>query len=576
VHQTRAGFSRLAFESQPLAPLSAADYGIETGQAPGPGLPVFNVAGAFTFGGPAVVTPSWRTDTTMVMSHAMSYARGAHAIRIGGEFRQFTYNARQLDAGTFNFPSVPAFMSGVANSFRVAVGDQPAFITQRALGVFGQDSVRVHSKLTVDLGVRYEWNITPTERDDRWVVFDASTASLVRIGVHQDQVYRQNHNLEPRIGVAWDPSGSGRTLVRAVYTLTVEQPIVNAVSNLGGNPPLGVPLTVTGVVPVESAFRLAGAAGLAPVTIDPNYENGAVHSWNVNVQREIGSRMAALVGYVWSQGTQLRLSRNINQPVNGVRPYGFVSSQSPILPGAPLGNITQVDSSGKSSYRALWVSLAQRLSRGLQFSGSYTWSRSLDYNSLSGPATSVTVQNSYDVADSWGLSDFDARHRLAISAVYELPFGTHALLEDWRLAAIVQAQSGNPVSIVTSNSTLTGVANTVRPNVTGPVEIIGDVNRWFDPAVFVAVDGFGNLRRNSVPGPSFANVDVSIAKTIRMSARVRAVLQADVFNVLNRANWGQPGRIVGSPNFGVITNTRFPPGDSGSSRQTQLGVKILF
>ena len=188
----------------------------------------------------------------------------------------------------------------------------------------------------------------------------------------------------------------------------------------------------------------------------------------------------------------------------------------------------------------------------------------------------MTVQNSNDVADSWGLSDFDARHRLVISAVYELPFGTHTLLKDWRLAAILQAQSGNPVSIVTSNSTLTGVANTVRPDVTGPVEIIGDVNRWFDPSVFVAVDGFGNLQRNSVVGPSFANVDVSIAKTIRMTARVRALVQADVFNVLNHPSLGQPGRIVGSPNFGVITNTRFPPGDSGSSRQIQLGVKLLF
>jgi hypothetical protein len=574
VHQTRAGFSRLAFESLPRASLNAADFGIETGQAAGPGLPLFTVAGGFTFGGPANVVPSWRTDTTTVVSHAMSYTRGGHAIRIGGEYRQFTYDASMLDAGSFNFPNVAAFISGVANSFRVTLGDQPAYITQRALGAYGQDSVRVHPRLTVDLGLRYEWNVTPTEREDRFVVFDARTASLLRVGVHQDEVHRQNYNLEPRLGVAWEVDT--RTLVRGAYALTVEQPIVNAVSNLGGNPPLGVPLTVTGAVPVESAFKLANAAGLAPITIDPDYENGAVHSWNVNVQREIASRMAAMVGYVWSQGTELRLSRNINQPVNGVRPFAQVSSLSPILPGAPLGNITQVESSGKSSYRALWASLTHRLSRGLQFTGSYTWSRSLDYNSLSGPAASVTVQNSHDVADSWGLSDFDARHRLVFSGVYELPFDSHALLDGWRLAAILQAQSGNPVNVVTSNSTLTGVANTVRPDLTGPIEIIGDVNRWFDPSVFVAVDGFGNLRRNSVPGPSFVNLDVSIAKTIRVTARVRALVQADVFNVLNHANWGQPGRIVGSPNFGVISNTRFPPGDSGSSRQIQLGLKILF
>jgi hypothetical protein len=98
VHQTRAGFSRLAFESLPGAPLKSGDFGIETGQAPGPGLPLFTVAGGFTFGGPANVVPSWRTDTTTVVSHAMSYTRGGHAIRIGGEFRQFTYDASMLDA----------------------------------------------------------------------------------------------------------------------------------------------------------------------------------------------------------------------------------------------------------------------------------------------------------------------------------------------------------------------------------------------------------------------------------------------------------------------------------------------
>jgi len=191
-------------------------------------------------------------------------------------------------------------------------------------------------------------------------------------------------------------------------------------------------------------------------------------------------------------------------------------------------------------------------------------------------ATSVTVQNSFDVADSWGLSDFDARHRVVISGVYDLPFESRAWLKGWQVAGILQAQSGNPVNIVTSNSTLTGVANTVRPDVTGPVEIIGDVNQWFDPSVFVAVNGFGNLRRNSVVGPSFVNLDVSIARTMQITTSVRAVLQADVFNVFNHTNLGQPGRIVGSPNFAVITNTRFPPGDSGSSRQVQLGVKILF
>jgi hypothetical protein len=120
------------------------------------------------------------------------------------------------------------------------------------------------------------------------------------------------------------------------------------------------------------------------------------------------------------------------------------------------------------------------------------------------------------------------------------------------------------------------VANTIRPDVTGPIRIIGDVNQWFDTSVFVPVSGFGNLGRNAVVGPGFETLDVSISKTVPLTARAKIQLQADVFNVLNHPNLGQPGRIVGSPNFGVITNTRFPPGDSGSSRQIQLGFKLLF
>jgi hypothetical protein len=286
--------------------------------------------------------------------------------------------------------------------------------------------------------------------------------------------------------------------------------------------------------------------------------------------------MAVMVGTVWAKGRHLRLSRNINQPVGGIRPYPAISPESPILPGTPLGNITQVESTGKSSYRSLWVSATHRMSGGVHVSASYTWSSSRDYNSLSSPPTVITVQNGYDLADSWGPSDFDARHRFAVRAVYELPFTSGTLASGWRIAAILQSQSGNPLNIVTSGSSVTGVPNTVRPDVTGPIEVIGDVQRWFDTSVFVVAEEFGNLARNAVGGPRFDNLDVSVSKVIRTNARARFVVQADAFNVLNHPNFGQPGRIVGTPNFGVISNTRFPPGDSGSSRQVQLSVRAVF
>ena len=203
-----------------------------------------------------------------------------------------------------------------------------------------------------------------------------------------------------------------------------------------------------------------------------------------------------------------------------VRPFAALAASSPILPGTPLGNITQVESSGFSSYHAAWVAVTKRLSRGLQFDASYTWSKSLDTNSLN--SSGFAVQDGYDIPNQYGLSDFDARHRFVLSATYALPFTGHVLTRGWQLAAVVQSQSGNPVNIVTSNSSLNGMPNSVRPDVTGPIRIIGSVDRWFDPSVFVAADRFGNLGRNVVIGPGFNNTDVSLIKNARLGERASA------------------------------------------------------
>jgi hypothetical protein len=260
--------------------------------------------------------------------------------------------------------------------------------------------------------------------------------------------------------------------------------------------------------------------------------------------------------------------------VGDVRPYPALSQSSPILPGAPLGNITQVESAGNSSYNALWVTATQRLNRGLQFNASYTYSRSIDYNSFSTGA--VVVQDSYDLRGDRGLSDFDARHRVVVSAIYELPFGGNRLVDGWQLAAIVQAQSGSPINIVTSNSTVNGVAGTLRPDLTGPIDIIGSVERWFDTSVFTPVARLGNLGRNVVIGPGFNNTDFSVVKNTDLGESLRAQFRAEFFDLFNHANFGPPGNVAGTPAFGRITSTRFPTGESGSSRQVQFALKLIF
>jgi hypothetical protein len=350
--------------------------------------------------------------------------------------------------------------------------------------------------------------------------------------------------------------------------------MTSVVTGTSGNPPLATPLVFTGTTRLENAIDLAQAAGLAPITVDHGFDNAYVQSWNLNVQRELASGLAAMVGYFGSKGTHLITRRNINQPVDGVRPYPVVSLSSSILPGTPLGNVTQAEGTGNSSYNALWVTTTKRLGSGLQINASYTWSRSLDYNSAS--TDGVVVQNSYYLSGDRGLSTFDARQRFVASAIYDLPFHGNRLEDGWQLATIVQAQSGNPVNIVTSNSTVNGVAGTLRPNVAGAVSVIGSVDRWFDTSVFTPVSDFGNLGRDVIIGPGFSNIDFSIMKYTRLSDRTRLQFRAEIFDLLNHPNFGQPGNVVGSPNFGRITATRFPTGESGSSRQVQFGLKLLF
>ena len=573
-NEARVGRSRLRGGTFPTTPLNPVDFGIGNGVTHAIGLPQMIVAGGLNFGGPGTL-PQGRYDTSYVFVDTMSQVIGRHSLRFGGEYRHFINDNFAEGTGIFNFPTVAAFLAGAANAFNITLGRRNSVIDQRAMALFVQDYFTLHDRLMLDLGLRYEWHVTPTERDNQFVVFDASTATLQRVGIDRPEIYQQNNrNFEPRVGVAWTAGADGRMVVRAAYARAVDQPGTTAVRDTAGNPPFAAPLTGSGAIPLASALATTRPVGLAPATIDPAFRNASLQSWNVNLQRQLATDLAVTFGYLGSRGTDLRITRNINQPINGARPFPALSPSSPIVPGTPLGNIMQVESSGFSTYHGAFVSATKRLSRGIQFDTSYTWSKSLDTNSLN--SSGFAVQDSSDIANQYGPSDFDARHRFVLSAIYSLPFTGHVLTRGWQVAAVVQSQSGNPVNIVTSNSSVNGTPNTVRPDVTGPIRIVGSVDQWFDPSAFVAVNGFGNLGRNAVIGPAFHNTDVSLLKHVRAGGRVDFQFRVDVFDVFNHPNFGPPGNIVGTPTFGKISRTRLPTGEGGSSRQVQLAARVSF
>lgn len=620
VNELRFGFNRIHITFTPNVQLNPADFGIRNGITEAIGLPQITVGGlGLNIGGPAGF-PQGRGDTTFVVSDTLNYLRGNHSFKFGGEWRTFYNNNFAKNIGTFGFANVDAFLAGNANAFTVTVGDTSSSIAQRALGLFIQDNYKWRPNVTLELGLRYDWLIAPNERYDRFVAFDPSTALLVRVGSGLDQIYQDNHNIHPRLGLVWDPFKDGKTSVRVSYALLADQPVTNLIAGTatlasGAIPLTFTPTAATPTVRFDNAAVVAGGSGLAPLTVDPNFENAYVQSWNLNIQREITPTFGVMVGYFGSKGTNLRIQRNLNQLRNGVRPFPSVSGSSQILANSRLGNIAENISGGNSSYNALWLTANKRFSRGFQFNASYTWSKSIDYNSLS--SQGIVVQDSFNIRGDRGVSDFDARHRFVINWIYELPFRGNRLVEGWQISGITQLQSGGPINILAGNALavpgtnigaagiggFTGVAS-IRPDVTGPIEVLRNPSRWFantvcDPrnpagcpagtvfALPVALVGsssvfhFGNLGRNTVLGPNFNNTDFSILKNTRITETVRLQFRTEFFDIFNHANFGLPnlaGRTaqVGSATFGSILSTRFPTGDSGSSRQVQFALKLVF
>ena len=602
VNEARVGYNRINISFDPNVKVNPADLGISNGINSVLALPQTRITSlGLDFGGPAGF-PQGRTVITWVGSDTATYLKGNHVIKMGGEYRHASVSTFTKDPGTFTYATVAAFQQGIGNSYNQTLGDRAATFLIPAFGAFVQDNWSIGSNLKLDLGLRYDFIGTPSEENDKMVVFDASTVSLVQVGSNgKDEIHPSTGDIQPRLGAIWTPNG-GNLVVRGAYATMINQTNTGYFAGTASNPPLATPLTFNGNIKLDSALATAQASGLAPATTSPVWEPGRMQTWNVNVEKELGAN-AVMVGYFGSHGDRLRIPVNINQFINGVRPYPRLSATSPISPGAALGNITEVQSTGWSDYKGLWLTANRRMAKGVQVSSSYTLSKSTDTNSYEGTGATAngSLQDSYNFDDSVGPSDFDVRHRFSLNGTYELPFSGNRWKDGWQVTGVLQMQSGSPVNIITNVGTFTGVTS-LRPDLVGDASVIGSVTQWFNPSVCdprivapaagscnaqsvfalpVNAAGqfhMGNMPRNMIYGAGFNNVDLSLLKNLTLTGAARLQFRVEVFNLFNTANFGQPGRtaIPGSTSFGVITNTRFATGDSGSARQVQFAVKMLF
>jgi hypothetical protein len=590
VNEARLGFNRIHIVFSADNTLSAAAYGINSGVTAPIGLPQIAVTGSFTFGGISGF-PQGRGDNTEVFSDTLSWIHGNHTVKLGGEYRLANTDSFTYTPGTFSFASVAAFLADQANSFTANTSNRSSRIYNTSLGAFLTDSWKVLPTLTVQLGLRYDWYGTPTEAENRFVDYNPATNSLQHIGQQGGPAVAYNQsarNFEPRIGLAYDPFHTGKTVIRVGYAIMTDQPTLGLVLGLAANPPYAFPIsysptTAIPFVTLGNAYAAAGGS-VAPTSVVGNYKDAYVNEWNINLQQQFKGDFGLMVGYFGSKGTDLNIERNYNQLVNGARPIPALSASSPIDPGMPLGNILVYESDGNSSYNGMWVTANKRVTKGLQFNLSYAWSHSIDDNSRN--VQGLVIQDSNNIEGDRGNSDFDVRQRVVISGVYMLPFKGNRLKDGWEISLIDQAQTGSPLTFKTSTTTFTGSAN-LRPNVIG-LPVTGftpatngsatSIAYLQNPSVFVNQgNAFGDLGRNAITGPGFFNLDFAVAKNTQINEKFRLQARVDAFDALNQVNWANPTLTIGSATTGLITTgSRFPAGDFGTSRQIQISMKLLF
>jgi hypothetical protein len=557
--------------------------------------------------------PQGRGDTTFVVADTLGWTRGRHAFRFGVEWRDFHNDNFNGDPGQITYNSLANFEADKVDAAARTVGNVANRIVEQALDFFAVDSFKLKPYFTLELGLRYAWNMTPSEALNRFATLVPVAGALNSQLVLVSQPYAQNNkNFQPRVGFAWDLFHSGKTVLRAGYGFQVDQPITGFITGLTSNPPFALPISVAAstIVALGPNFVPGPTVkNLSPSVTNPNFKNANVQSWNLNLQQEIGRTFGLMVGYFGSKGTHLEIDRNLNQFTilgsSASRPFPSLSLTSPILPSVSVANqntlansITLRDSSGNSTYNALWVTANKRLSRGLQFNASYTWSHSID--DASRDNNGVVLPDSNNLASGKGPSDFDTRHRFVINAIYDLPFKGNRFKTGWSLAPIVSFQSGNPFTLVIPASGITGAGNTVTPVVVGTLTVTGNpLGQWIAPTSCIPAPPptqptcsyagifanpttqttLGSLGRNAIVGPGFSNVDLALFKNTKITERITIQFRTDAFDLLNHPNYGQPARVLSnlsSNSFGTITSTRFPTGDSGSSRQLQLALKLMF
>ncbi|HEY0763259.1 MAG TPA: TonB-dependent receptor [Pyrinomonadaceae bacterium] len=603
VNESRVAFSRVAASVNQEASVLNSEVGLPTisPRERDLGLSFITITGFSPLGDEGNNPQKSVTNVYQFINNS-SYVHGNHIVKFGADVRFTQQNAfRDVESrgrlqfspfGQVTFNALGDLLLGLPLVTSVARVDNPQQIRTHSFNFFVNDSYRITPRLTLNGGLRYEYNSPPVDAEDRANIYDVATRSLVRVGangVPRSGFEADKNNFAPRVGFAY--SIGEKTVLRGGYGIYYDQSPLAPAEALYFNSPFfdnnvffplqGLPLTVNNPFPSFFPFALPDSA----LAIQRDLRTGYMQHWNFNVERQLGDKNVVEVAYVGSKGTKLLTARDINQPQPSVLPQGlpFVPRPNP-----QFDDIDLLESRANSNYHALQARFQRRLSRGLAALASYTWSKSIDdaSNFFSSAGDPNFPQNSYNVAAERGRSNFDVAHRLSASYSYALPFrrsgdGLEAkLVNGWETFGILTLQSGRPFTVALlseidnsgTGRSILGFGNNDRPNLVGNPELSNPTtDQWFNTAAFVfpAPGRFGNAGRNILDGPGFQSFNASLVKNTHFTETVNLQFRVEAFNLFNHPNFNLPDNFLGSPTFGRITSARDP-------RHLQFGLKLLF
>ncbi len=631
ISEFRAGYTRLRterlqFNSGENLSATIGIPGIPFTDGNG-GLPRFGVSGLTNFGS-ATYQPTREFENVYHFIETVTVIKGRHTMKFGAEWKPIvnfsilqppTPRGRLNFNGNFTRDSADRNNTGMAFADfalgRVNSAQLSSFINdtfqQPGYFFYAQDDIKLTSKLTLNIGLRYEFISMPTERRDAEASYNIATGALdiangrkdalpasffpqipVNRNAPRQLVPQDRNNFGPRVGFAYQLTK--KTVIRSGFGIFYSSYEAGPLSipNPGNNPPFYVESSWPAVSfstpnPVVNQLSkglplnaFSDPAAPALFSLDPNFRNPYVQHWNFGIQQNLGFNTVWEVSYAGSAGKKLYEFRNANQARPTVDPDADVD---PRRPRPFLGNdLTYWCSCGSSTYHSLQTKVEKRFSNNFSFLGAYTFGKSIDEQSQAslGFNNSTSVRSEYNYRLEKSRSDYDQAQRFVVSYSYDMPFGRNlkgvakVLGDGWQFVGIHSFTTGT-ANTIHARTDFSNAGGDARPNaVVGvPITPSGGQNRahWFNPAAFTnPVDGqFGNVGRNTLSGPGNIAIDFSIFKNFSVTERAKIQFRSEFFNMINHPNFNGLSTTYDGTNPGELTT-------AGTSRQIQFALKFLF